>query len=189
MTQVDPEVERILNRTLEQLKKHDYRRGRLSQGLFLLALDLREYSNNHPQYEYSWLDDALEDAMTQHEWARSFLEDADLPKGFASSAADGKVDLIEFDDPRVDHEWLLEPGDSFFEAIVSQYYPIICGDWSIQQASEMTRKDRWGVKNIAILLIAEINPASSLLVPIIAVFVLRLVEEGIDDVCDEYEPY
>jgi hypothetical protein len=183
-----PEVENILEQTIEELLRHDYRRDRLSQGLFLLATDLNEHlktESGESEFERLY----RETRRNQPDWVIDELDRADLPLGFAESAADGDVELIPFDDPQVDHEWLMYPGNDFFEVIVRQYYPVICGKNSLQALANQTRTDKNLVRDGALLLMGGIGAGGLPWVPLCALIALHIIEENVDRVCEEYEPY
>ena len=122
---------------------HDYRQDRLSQGLFVMATDLHKYSQETPGAVNSEFVEMYRDTKeSQPPWVIENLNDADMPLGFAEAAAQGNVELVEFDDPRVDHEWLMHPGSDFFEVLVRQYYPLICGERSLQTIANQTSADK-----------------------------------------------
>jgi hypothetical protein len=141
MDKPTPEVERAVDQTIEELLGHGYRRDHRAQGLFLLAIDLNKYLNsdsNITDFEKLY----QETRERQPEWVIDRLTRADLPLGFAESAVGGNVELVPLDDSRVNHEFLLYPGDDFFEMLVRQYYPVICGRMSIQSVAEKTKSEK-----------------------------------------------
>jgi hypothetical protein len=188
MEDPDPEVEYALDQTIDELLRHNYRRDRLAQGLFLLATDLNEHLKTEPgESEFERL--YRETKNSQPQGIIDELEKANLPLGFVESAIDGDVELIAFDDPQVDHEWLMYPGSDFFEVLVRQYYPVICGKNSLQALAKRTRTDKNLVRDGALLLMGGIGAGGVSWVPFCALITLHIVEENVDQVCEEYEPY
>jgi hypothetical protein len=190
MANTDPEIERMLDEVLEDLLSQDYEQGWLSEALFVMALDLRNDPNVDLQSDYPQLDSAVSEVLdNQPEWVLDLLQETDLPSGFARRASNGDVDVIDVTNEELDHEFLMYPGDDFFEVLVRQYYPIICGENSVQAVTQKTREQKNVVRTFALLLISQgLTPGFSIL-PFVGVYALHLVEENIDEVCDKYDPY
>lgn len=188
MDEPTPEVEYALDQTIDELLGYDYGREHRTQGLFLLAIDLNEYLESEP-YTTDFEKLYQKTREGQPEWVIDQLDRADLPLGFAESAVRGNIELVPLDDSRVDHEWLLYPGDDFFEMLIRQYYPVICGRMSIQSLAEQTKSDKNIVRDGAFLLLGSMGGGGVPWVPIAVLLAWHLIEENVDQVCDEYEPY
>lgn len=184
------QIERVLDGYISELERHNYRLDRLSQGNFLIALDLQEYIAENDNVGSTELQNIISKTMDQQpSWVTEDLDNAQLPRGFANAASNRNVKSTDFADPAVDHEWLMYPGDDFFEVMVRQYYTAICGDRSLQSVTQKTKSNCRGARDVALNLISTMNITGLHIIPTIATVALRIVENNIDDVCDEYDPY
>jgi len=189
MTDIDPEIKQLLFEALEEISSQNYRRDRLEQGLFLLALDLRHFMKSQTQSHHEIVD-IIDDVLSdQPDWVQNEIDDAQLPSGFANSAKSGKIQLHDFDDSRVDHEFLMYPGQDFGEVLIRQYYPVICGDYSIQSLSHIINEGANPHRDAALALFSGIAAGNVVMILIIAVYTLYLIEQNIDEICEKYEPY
>jgi hypothetical protein len=190
MDHIGPETERMVDTVVNELLQHDYRQEHLSQGLFLCALDLNQYLQRNPGesvgdferlFQKTWDD--------QPKWVRNNIRDTKLPLGITEATVDGRVDIIEFDHPQVDHEFLMDPGQDFFEVLVRQYYDVICGDHRLQSLANKTAAGENLYRDGAILVLSAIGTGSYVpLVVLACVFTLHVIESRIDPICEKYGP-
>lgn len=188
MDNVSNDTVQLLDEYLQEVSSEHYSRDELAQGLFVMGLDLRR--TNRSTRETDKITDVVEEVLAeQPSWITNSIQQNSIPNGFASAAEQGEIEYVDFSGEEVDHEWLMHPGNDFFEVLVRQYYPMICGRYSVQTASEYTQENVGAARDIALLIIGSTSTAVPILIPITAIFCLKLVEENIDDVCERYEPY
>ena len=78
------QIERVLDGYISELERHNYRLDRLSQGNFLIALDLQEYIAENDNVGSTELQNIISKTMDQQpSWVTEDLDNAQLPRGFA----------------------------------------------------------------------------------------------------------
>jgi hypothetical protein len=189
MTDIDPEVEQLLFKTVEKISSQNYRRDRLEQGLFLMAIDLKKFMNSRHQSNHEIVNIVDHVLSDQPDWIRNEIDSAQLPSGFANSVKEGEIQLHDFDDSRVDHEFLMYPGQDFGEVLIRQYHPVICGDHSIQSLSHIINEGANPHRDAALTLFSGIAAGNVVMIPVIAVYTLYLVEKNIDKLCEKYNSH
>lgn len=187
MVNTNPRTEDIANGISELLIKQDHESGWVTEAIFVTALDLRNNPSIDLQQNYPQINSVIGNAWNnQPEWVVNELQSNNLPNGFSQSASNGVADVVDVNNPILDHEWLMYPGDDFAEMLVRQYYPIICGENSLQSLTQATRSKKNVVRDGALMLIAG---GESALLPLFGLFTLHLVENNIDEVCEKYDAY
>jgi hypothetical protein len=189
MEDVDPPTEELAEEFSTKLTNQDYRGGLIAEAIFVIALDLQNNPEVDLQQNHPKLDSAINEVLdNEPEWVLRELQSNDLPNGFSQSIMHGSVKVVDLNDPILDHEWLMYPGNDFVEVLVRQYYPIICGENSLQSFAQATRSDKNVVRDGTILLISGVT-AGQILIPLFALLTLHLIEENIDEVCEQYSRY
>ncbi|WP_127117510.1 hypothetical protein [Halorubrum sp. PV6] len=187
MVNRNPETEAVANEIAELLIKQDYQSGWVTEAIFVTALDLQNNPHIDLQRDHPELNSGINEVWnTQPEWILNELQSNDLPSGFSQSTSRGVAKVVDLNDPILNHEWLMYPGDDFVEVLVRQYYPIICGENSLQSLTQATRSKKNVVRDGTLMLIAG---GESALLPLLGLFTLHLVESNIDEVCEEYTKY
>lgn len=187
---VSSKEQRLIEQISQELTNKQYSEERVAQGLFLTALDLKLHLENEENQGADWIRDAVEQAYNSHgDWVRRGVESADLPEGFTDDLSQENVNIPDFDDPRVDHEFLLLPGRTFSEVIASDYYELICEDRSLQSLLRKSRADKNLVRDVALIIIGQMGTAGISMIPVVCVFALHLLEQNIDEVCENAHPH
>ncbi|WP_459876976.1 hypothetical protein [Halorubrum gandharaense] len=190
MANVDPRTEDLAGEIADSLTKQNYQNGWISEAIFVTALDLQNNPDIDLQQNYPELNSAINNVQdNQPEWVLKKLQSNNLPDGFSQSASSGVAKIIDLNDPILDHEWLMHPGDDFVEVLVRQYHPLICGENSLQSLTQATRSDKNIVRDGTLILITGAAGGELALIPLFGLLTLHLVEENIDEVCEEYEAY
>jgi len=178
---VESETERLV---VELVDKVDgYRSDQLKQGLAVTAWDLYDYLDRQQEAEKHELNTIVNSAMARQEpWVAEELESRDVPDGFASSAASHEIDLISLDDPNIDFEFIMYPGDAIFEECVEAYWQILCGDRGIQGQLEAIDSDVNRKREIALYTIASLAGDVSW-APFIAIFSVMVANKSLTQIC------
>lgn len=190
MEDLNPQVEKLIDDISEEITNENTENRWIKEAIFVTALDIEKNPEIKLHRDFPELDSAINEVRdTQPEWVLREISESDLPDGFSQKASQGEAEIIDLNDPILDHEWLMYPGDDFVEVLVRQYYPIICGNHSLQSLAQATKSDKNVVRDGTILLVTNIASGELTLVPLFALLTLHIVEENIDKVCEEYEPY
>jgi hypothetical protein len=117
-------------------------------------------------------------------WVLENLEATQLPDGFARSAANKEVDLVDFDDPAIDFEFVFYPGTVIFQ----EYWQILCDDKGIRGVTQLVRGDdnRELAKNIVVAFISTLGTPISW-TPFLVVFACIVAYEGLKSICSDYQ--
>jgi hypothetical protein len=185
MSEVSPETEAFVSEIIDRI--HDYRKEYLYQGLYVSARDLESYLSRQQDVDHHNLDQIISRAMNQQpDWVIEWHQSRNLPDGFAQSAADQKVDLIDFDDPAINHEPVLLPGQDMYDECIRAYWQILCGEKGVRGATHLVRgeNNRELAKNIALLLLGTLG-ASLSWTPFVAAFACIVAYEGLDRICSD----
>lgn len=190
MANANPRTEDLAEEVADCLINQNYQNGWISEAIFVTALDLQNNPEIDLHQNYPKLNSAINNVRdNQPKWVLKELQTNHLPGGFSQSASSGVAEIIDLNDPILDHEWLMYPGDDFVEVLVRQYYPLICGKNSLQSLTQATRSDKNIVRDGTLILITGISSGELALIPLFGLLTLHLVEKNIDEVCEEYEAY
>lgn len=127
--------ERELKELVEQVK--DYDESLLYSGLTILSKDIAEYiaTSAYPGEDKRLFLEVYTDALNVERdyWSEygpqvfQSLETAQLPRGFARAATEGRIDITPLADRSIEREWLVNPGKKIFEKFKVKFKETICG--------------------------------------------------------------
>jgi len=186
--------ERELKELVEQVK--DYDESLLYSGLTILSKDIAEYlaTSAYPGEDKQLFLEIYTDALNVERgyYLKSgpqlfqSLETAQLPRGFAWAATEGRLDLAPLADRSIEREWLVNSGKNLFEKFKVKFKDTICGN---DGPYEKFMKGLVGQADLPItiasaILIAGFSMAAFWL-PLAVYFSLLLIKAGLKTYCEE----
>lgn len=189
MEEIDPKTERLLEEAVVEIQSKNYGTGRLAQGLFVVANDLRRFDSTGGNRQFLELEKAIDQTIDRQQmWVRNELQTAELPHGFAEAAANGRIELIDFDAPEIDHEWVMYPGKDLFEECIRGFHDILCADYGVHGVSERIHDGANVPRDIALLLFGQLGGGPISWIPFVAVLSTYIADYGLDRICSDYDP-
>ena len=186
--------ERELKEIVEQVK--DYDESLLYSGLTILSKDIAEYlaTSAYPGKDKQLFLEVYTDALNveRNYWLEhgplvfASLETAQLPRGFARAATEGRFDLAPLADSSIYHEWLENPGNKLFEKFKVKFKETICGkDGPYEKfENELVGQADLPIKIASSVLITGFSMAAFWF-PLAVYFSLLLIKAGLKTYCEE----
>jgi hypothetical protein len=178
--------EKQITKTVQDLNSQSHTREFAKEMVFAVAIDHKQHTTRQESNEkiVALVEKVIDD---QPDWITERLENNELPNGFVESAQSGGTVNFDLSDKRLDHEYVMHPADDFVVGFASEYYEVVCGEYSLQKVTEVTRqRDR--ASDAAIFLMSQIG-GGSVLLPLMVIYSYWQLEENIDKVCEKAEPY
>jgi hypothetical protein len=186
-------MERELKEIVEQFK--DYDESLLYSGLTILSKDIAEYlaSSAYPGEDKRLFLEVYTDALNVERYLSEYgplvlqsLETAQLPRGFARAAAEGRFDLAPLADRSIEHEWLMFPGKELFEKFKVKFKETICGkDGPYEKfVNGLVGQDDLPIKIASAVLMTGFSMATFWF-PLAVYFSLLLIKAGLKTYCEE----
>lgn len=185
---------RELKELVEQVK--DYDESLLYSGLTILSKDIAEYlaTSAYPGKDKQLFLEVYTDALNvERDYWSEFgpqvfqsLETAQLPRGFAQAATEGRLDLALLADRSIEHEWLVNPGMRLFEKFKVKFKETICGkDGPYEKfVNGLIGQADLPITIASAVLIAGFSMAAFWL-PLTVYFSLLLIKAGLKTYCEE----
>ena len=186
----EPELKDLIN----QVK--DYDESLLYSGLTILSKDVAEYvatsayTGKETQLFFEVYRDALN--VERDYWAQfgpqlfQPLETAQLPRGFAQAATEGRLDLTPLADRTIVHEWLENPGKKLFEKFKAKFRETICGK---DGPYEKFVNGLVGQADLPLTIASAVLTAgfsiAAFWLPVVVYFSLLLIKAGLKTYCED----
>lgn len=188
--QHEPELRDLIN----QVK--DYDESLLYSGLTILSKDVAEYlaTSAYPGKDAQLFLEVYMDALNVERdyWSKfgpqlfQSLETAQLPRGFARAATEGRVDLTPLANRNIIHEWLENPGKKLFEKFKGKFRETICGK---DGPYEKFVNGLVGQADLPLTIASAVLTAgfsiAAFWIPLVAYFSLLLIKAGLKTYCED----